>query len=413
MDDPFIYGLLLFTFFIFSLLNSAFNFINQLQLELDKSNKSYNSRILSFIQNNFSEFELSIKIGLYLNLISLISLIQIKLISGLSIAFLIIVLISITLIPVLISIPKTFGQYFSNNIIRFFSVYLIFIFIILSPITYLFIFLANTPVKIFLKKDIREEQKSDFNKDDLNELVSESQKYVSLDIETESEIKLFKNALDFSETKARDCMTPRTEIKAVELEDIVTDLELMFVDTRHSKILIYKDNIDNIIGFIKSKSLLKNSFVSKSQIKSIPFFPETMRANKLLGYFIRTGQNIAVIVDEFGGTSGVITIEDILEEIFGEIQDEHETIELYEKQLSENDFVFSGRLEIDHINEKYHLNIPESEEYETIAGYILSYTESLPQINARIYVGDFLITILKVTNTKLELLKLELQDRES
>ncbi len=411
MDDPFIYILLIAALLIFSLLNSAFNSINQLQLELDKQNEHYHSRFLSFIHNNFLEFHLSLKIAYVITLIFFIVIIQLYLTNFLStnIALLAIsiVVIGIIIIPGLIIFPMTIGEYFASKIINYSSLFLVVLFILLSPITYTLILLSNAPLRFFLKDKFISGKKSDFNRDDLNELVRDSEKHTTQDV-NDTEIKLFKNALEFSEIRLRDCMIPRTEIEAIELNDIHKDLQKTFIETGFSKIIIYKNTIDEIVGYIKSKSLLDKKDDLNHHIKAISIFPETMSANKLLRHFIRTGQNIAVIVDEFGGTSGIITIEDILEEIFGEIKDEHDTDDLYEKQLSETDYVFSGRLEIDYLNEKYTLDITESDEYETIAGYILYNTEKFPQVNDRILIDQFQFTILKVSNTKLDLIKLEI-----
>ena len=411
MDDPFIYILLIVALLVFSLLNSAFNSINQLQLELDKQNEHYHSRFLSFIHNNFLEFHLSLKIAYVITLIFFIVIIQLYLTNFLStnIALLAIsiVVIGIIIIPGLIIFPMTIGEYFASKIINYSSLFLVVLFILLSPITYTLILLSNAPLRFFLKDKFISGKKSDFNRDDLNELVRDSEKHTTQDV-NDTEIKLFKNALEFSEIRLRDCMIPRTEIEAIELNDIHKDLQKTFIETGFSKIIIYKNTIDEIVGYIKSKSLLDKKDDLNHHIKAISIFPETMSANKLLRHFIRTGQNIAVIVDEFGGTSGIITIEDILEEIFGEIKDEHDTDDLYEKQLSETDYVFSGRLEIDYLNEKYTLDITESDEYETIAGYILYNTEKFPQVNDRILIDQFQFTILKVSNTKLDLIKLEI-----
>lgn len=411
MDDPFIYILLIAALLVFSLLNSAFNSINQLQLELDKQNEHYHSRFLSFIHNNFLEFHLSLKIAYVITLIFFIVIIQLYLTNFLStnIALLAIsiVVIGIIIIPGLIIFPMTIGEYFASKIINYSSLFLVVLFILLSPITYTLILLSNAPLRFFLKDKFISGKKSDFNRDDLNELVRDSEKHTTQDV-NDTEIKLFKNALEFSEIRLRDCMIPRTEIEAIELNDIHKDLQKTFIETGFSKIIIYKNTIDEIVGYIKSKSLLDKKDDLNHHIKAISIFPETMSANKLLRHFIRTGQNIAVIVDEFGGTSGIITIEDILEEIFGEIKDEHDTDDLYEKQLSETDYVFSGRLEIDYLNEKYTLDITESDEYETIAGYILYNTEKFPQVNDRILIDQFQFTILKVSNTKLDLIKLEI-----
>ena len=412
MNDPFIYVLLVVSLFIFSLFNSAIDSINQLQLELDKKDDRYHSHILSFIHNNVLEFQLSFKVYYIITLVFLVTLI-LNLLSfiiplGYGLLILYTIVLGIFIIPGLIIIPTILGEYFANKIINYSSLFLVLLFILSAPITYFLIVLSNAPLKLFLKDQFKSEIKSDFNKDDLNELVEDSQKHTIPDENADSEIKLFKNALEFSEIRLRDCMIPRTEVEAIEINDINKELTKSFIETGFSKIIIYKNSIDEIVGYIKSKSLLNQKESADYHIKNISIFPETMKANKLLRHFIRNGQNIAVIVDEFGGTSGIITIEDILEEIFGEILDEHDTEDLYEKQLSESDFVLSGRLEIDYLNEKYKLSVTESDEYETIAGYILYNIEKIPQINDRILIDNFQFTILKVSNTKLDLVKLEI-----
>ncbi|MCB2197295.1 MAG: hemolysin family protein [Bacteroidetes bacterium] len=413
MDDPFLYGLLILLLLLFLILKSAFSAINPLQLEVDKKKHRYHFRILHFISQKIIEFSVVVNICYFITLALLIYFAKNDLyfISNVNtILYLIIFVVSIGLLvfPVISILPKTIGEYFSNNIINALAIPLIVIYILFFPIIKIILFLSNAPFKILYNEDITLDQKLHFNKDDLNKFVSDSEKHTSNNEDVDAEVKLFKNALEFSEIKIRECMIPRTEIVAVELNQVETEIREKFVTSGHSKVLVYRNSIENIIGYIKSKSLFYYDDNLKQNIKSISYFPESMPANKLLRYFIRSGHNIAVVVDEFGGTSGIITIEDILEEIFGEIQDEHDNEDLYEKKLTEHDYIFSGRIEIDYLNEKYNLKIPESEEYETIAGFILFHTESLPNINDQITIENFKIGILKVSNTRLELVKLEI-----
>lgn len=413
MDDPFLYGLLILLLLLFLILKSAFSAINPLQLEVDKKKHRYHFRILHFISQKIIEFSVVVNICYFITLALLIYFAKNDLyfISNVNtILYLIIFVVSIGLLvfPVISILPKTIGEYFSNNIINALAIPLIVIYILFFPIIKIILFLSNAPFKILYNEDITLDQKLHFNKDDLNKFVSDSEKHTSNNEDVDAEVKLFKNALEFSEIKIRECMIPRTEIVAVELSQVETEIREKFVTSGHSKVLVYRNSIENIIGYIKSKSLFYYEDNLKQNIKSISYFPESMPANKLLRYFIRSGHNIAVVVDEFGGTSGIITIEDILEEIFGEIQDEHDNEDLYEKKLTEHDYIFSGRIEIDYLNEKYNLKIPESEEYETIAGFILFHTESLPNINDQITIENFKIGILKVSNTRLELVKLEI-----
>ncbi|PLX22802.1 MAG: hypothetical protein C0597_01800 [Marinilabiliales bacterium] len=418
MDDPLIYGLLFFLLLLFLTLKSAFSYINQLQLELDKSKANYHSHILNFIGKRTTEFSITINTYLFIVLTALILSVKadfLVLFHSLSYPLfnlLFVVILGILIFPGLVIFPKTLGEYFSNEIINFSAIPLMIFYILLFPFTKL-ISLISITSQIIHKNNVKEELKTDFDRDDLNRLVFDSQKHIEDKEGINSEVKLFKNALEFSQVKIRECMIPRTEITAVELNEINQEVKSIFIETGYSKILVYKESIENIIGYMKSKSLFVSDSDYKNNIKDIKYFPESMPANKLLRYFIRTGQNIAVVVDEFGGTSGIVTIEDILEEIFGEIQDEHDTDDLFEKKLSEKDFVFAGRLEIDYINDKYHLNIPTNEEYETIAGFILYHTESLPKANDQIIIDPYNIRILKVSDTRLELLKLELTSNQT
>jgi CBS domain containing-hemolysin-like protein len=202
-------------------------------------------------------------------------------------------------------------------------------------------------------------------------------------------------------------MLPRTEIKALELNNSVDDLRQKFIETGFSKILIYKETIDNMVGYVTSKNLFKKIRTIGERLIDVPFVPETMSANRLLERFIKDKKSVAVVVDEFGGVSGMLTIEDIIEEIFGEIEDEHDTPELIERQMADGEFIFSGRLEIDYINEKYNLKIPESEDYETLAGYIFKHYESIPKPNEHIKIALFDFKILKVSKTKIDLVELK------
>lgn len=418
MNDPFLYGLLFFLTIFFSALKTAFNAISQLQLELDKEKDNYYSKVLQYISKNIWDFSLALVICY-----SIIFIIFIYFLNKEFTALLVqynfsktinywikVLIIGLVIIPLIEILPQTIGKIFANRLVNSMALIIFIIYILSYPITKLLAIISNLSIKILFNEKNKTVKRKRFGREDLNKLVFDSQTHELNKDDNNSEIKLFKNALEFSDIKLRECMIPRTEIVAIEINDPLKDLQNKFINTGLSKILIYRDTIDNIVGFIKSKDLftLKNNF--KEGIKNLPVFPESMQANKLLRYFIRTGQHIAVIVDEFGGTSGVITIEDILEEIFGEIKDEHDIDEPYEKMLNESTFIFSGRLEIDYINEKYNLNIPENDDYETIAGYILYHTENIPKTKDQILIDNFKFSILKVTNTRVELIKLEITE---
>jgi len=228
----------------------------------------------------------------------------------------------------------------------------------------------------------------------------------------EPEIKIFQNALEFSKLKVRDCMVPRNEIEAMEINSNLEDLRKKFVESGYSKILIYDDIIDNMVGYISSKELFKNPESIKSNLVSLSIVPESMQVNKLLESLIKERRSIALVVDEYGGTSGIVTLEDIMEEIFGEIEDEHDTQELIERQVNENEFILAGRLEIDYLNEEYNFNIPETEDYDTLAGFIIYHHENIPKLNTRVIVGNMHMRILKVSQTKIELVHVRLEQNE-
>jgi CBS domain containing-hemolysin-like protein len=248
-----------------------------------------------------------------------------------------------------------------------------------------------------------------FSRVDLDHLIQESIENQDDEQDLDTEVKIFQNALDFSSVKLRDCMVPRTEIVAIdESEASLEQLKKLFTDTGYSKILIYKNNIDFIIGYIHSSEMLRHPDSWSEHINSVPIVPETMQANKLMKLFNQQKKSFAVVVDEYGGTAGIVTLEDILEEIFGEIEDEHDRSELVAKKLENGEYVLSGRMEIDQVNELFDLQIPESDEYSTIAGYILSHYQSLPKIGELIKIHHFNFRILKVENNRIDLLKLHL-----
>jgi CBS domain containing-hemolysin-like protein len=248
-----------------------------------------------------------------------------------------------------------------------------------------------------------------FSKVDLDHFVNLSKQSKEESEPDHHDIRIFQNALDFSNVKIRECMVPRTEIEAIDSHSTVEQLKEKFVETRLSRILIYQDTIDNITGYFELKDIFKNPSEIRSMTRKLAIVPETMPANKLLKLFVEEKKNIALVVDEFGGTSGMVTIEDVLEEIVGDIEDEHDTIDLIERNTGYNEYLFSGRLEIDYLNEKYHLHLPEEDDYETLAGMILFYHGSIPGNNDVIRIGNFVIKVIRATTTRLELVNLKIE----
>lgn len=250
------------------------------------------------------------------------------------------------------------------------------------------------------------DQKPVFGRIDLEQYLEEHTTTSHSKESLENEIQIFQNALDFSKVKARECMIPRNEIVAMEINEDIDKLRNKFVETGFSKIVIYRENIDRIIGFTHSYELFKQPVDIKSILLPIALIPETMTANDILNLFIKERKSIALVVDEFGGTSGLLTVEDIIEEIFGEIEDEHDVVELVEEQISESVFVFSGRHEIDYLNEKYHLELPESDDYETLSGLIVHHCQNIPELRAKINIEAFSFEILEVEQTRIEKVQL-------
>ncbi|HEY9115501.1 MAG TPA: hemolysin family protein [Bacteroidales bacterium] len=323
--------------------------------------------------------------------------------------FILLLLITIiSTLVILISaefIPKVLFRINPNTTLKFFAVPIWLFFYLFYPINMLYIGLSELLLKYVFRFKLSSTQ-YEFSAIDLEEYVKE---YRSNDEEVEEinqEIQMIQNAMSFKFVKLRECKIPRTEIKAVEIDDDIDTLQSMFTKFGMSKIMVYEETIDNLIGYVHASELFDKPETIRQVTRKIEAYPETMTANTLLSYFIQNRKNVAVVVDEFGGTSGIVTMEDIIEEIFGEIQDEHDKDLAVEQQLSEKDYLFSTRLEIDYINEKYKLNIPESEEYGTLAGFIIHHHESIPHINEEILIEPFLFTVTKSHKNKLEEVKL-------
>ena len=405
---------LLFSAF-FSGMEIAFVAANKLRLELDKKQGLISSRILTVFSNYPGKYITTMLVG---NNVALVvyGMFMAKLLQPLILNFTnspFLILLIQTIISTLFILftaeflPKTLVRLNPNSTLKFFSFPVFIFFVLFFPITQFVNWLSSVIMKYIFKSKTNYNPKDiTFGKIDLSFLIAEAEE--SAETETsENDIKLFQNALDFSSVKLRDCMIPRPEIVAMEINSSIEDLRQKFIESGFSKILIFEETIDNLVGYITSKELFKNPKDIKSRLIAVSYFPETMAANKLLKRFIQEHKSLAVVVDEFGGIAGMLTIEDIIEEIFGEIEDEHDTIDFIEKQINDTEYLFSGRLEIDYLNEKYKLQLPESDEYDTIAGLIFFHNESIPLTNDQIIIDNFEIKILKVSKTRIELVQLK------
>ncbi len=308
-------------------------------------------------------------------------------------------------------LPKTIFRINPNKALNLFCIPVWILYYLLRPIVFVTIGLSNLILRVVLKAEIKED-KPVFGKVDLDNYLQQILDQSKPDEDLDSEVQIFQNALGFSDVKARECMVPRTEIVAIEINTKISDLKSKFIETGLSKILVYKENIDNIIGYTQSFDLFKKPEAVKNIVIPISIVPETIRANETLDIFINKKKGIAVVVDEFGGTSGMITLEDLVEEIFGEIEDEHDKEVHREQELENGKFKFSARLEIDYLNEKYKLGIPDSDEYETLAGFIINNYESIPKKGEAIVIKNFKFEVLSVSQNRIDEVVLTLTEQE-
>jgi CBS domain containing-hemolysin-like protein len=305
-------------------------------------------------------------------------------------------------------LPKTIFKSNPNGLLTFFALPAYLCYILLWPISRFSTFLSRGLLRLVGVKIPKATEGKEFTKVDLDYLVQSSIDNAKNDAEIEDEVELFHNALDFADTKVRDCMVPRTEIDAIDVEDCtVEQLRNMFVESGHSKMIVYRGDIDHIIGYIHSSELFKRFTHIAKHVQQMPFVPETMAARKLMHIFLQQKKSLAVVVDEFGGTSGIVSLEDIVEEITGDIEDEHDNQKYVAKQLADGDYMLSARLEIEKVNELFGLELPESDDYMTVGGLILHEYQSFPKLNEVVQIGRFQFKIVKNTMTKIELVRLK------
>ena len=403
----------------FSGMEIAFVSANKLRLELDKKQHSFNSTILRIFTRNPGQYIATMLVG---NNVALV-------IYGVAFAKLLepflfrllhsdgAVLFFQTVTSTLLILftgeffPKALFRINPNMVLRLFAVPLVFFYYLFYPVAKLTMVISRVLLNGVLRASInKEEEKIVFSRVDLDHFVNEpDNNQEQTEKEIDNEVKLFRNALDFSKVKLREIMIPRPEMVAMNISSGMEELRQKFIETGYSRILFYQENIDNIIGYVHHSAIFTNPEAIRPNLRKVLIVPETMPASKLLKKFIQQHRSIAIVVDEFGGTSGLVTSEDIMEEIFGEIEDEHDTIDLVERKVSDNEFIFSARIELDALNEKYNLGFPVNENYETLAGYILFYHESIPKINTIIKIDKFRFKILKASNTRIELVNLEIE----
>ncbi len=399
----------------FSGMEIAFVSANKFRFEIERNTNNINHRFLSIFFDNPKQFISTMLVGnnIALVIFSLHMAIVLEpfifsLTNSQSLTLVLQTIISTLIILITAEyLPKALFRLNANFWLNVFSVPLLMCYLTLYPIAIITSYLSKEVIKLWGNGSIEED--TDFGRADISHFIEEN--YENTENESHksintNDVKLFQNALDFSKVKLRECIVPRTEIIAIEMNESLENLMQKFIETGYSKILVYEESIDNIIGYIHSFDVFQSPKDLKSHIRPISIVPESMTANKLMESFMQQKKSIAVVVDEFGGTAGIVTLEDIMEEIFGEIEDEHDHTAHISKKISENEYMVSARLEIDFVNEEFNLDLPESDEYETIAGLILNHFGSVPKINEEIEIGKFNFKIINAIPTKIELVKL-------
>ncbi len=402
----------------FSGMEIAFVASNKLRIELDRKQGVFGSEIIKLFTDNPGQYIATMLIGNNISLV-IYGLVFTNLLGPVLKPFIasdLVILIVNTILSTAIILfvaeffPKTIFVISPNFFLKFLSIPTLFFFFLFYPVSKLTLGASNLFIKLFfrIKPGEKKQENIIFSRIDLDHFVSLSKRNKEESEAEQHDFRIFQNALDFSSVKLRECMIPRTEIEAVDCDTSIDKLKEKFIDTRLSRILVYQESIDNIIGYFELKDIFKNPKDVRSLIRKLAIVPETMPANKLLKLFVDEKRNIALVVDEFGGTSGMVTIEDVLEEIVGDIEDEHDTYDLIEKVVGPNEYILSGRIEIDYLNEKYHLKLPEEDDYETLAGMVLFYHGSIPGNNDVIRIGKIVIKVLRATTTRLELVDLKI-----
>ena len=401
----------------FSGMEIAFVSSNRMLAEMDKDKQGFSSRLLQNFYHHPNNFVSTMLVGNNIALvvygILIAQLFDNTIFKGMDAAFTVPADTILSTLIVLFTgefLPKTLFKSNPNRLLTIFAIPAYLCYVVLWPISRFSTMLSRIILRIFGFKVEKEKNDDAFTKVDLDYLVQTSIDNAENEDDIDEEVKIFQNALDFADTKVRDCMVPRTEIKAVEDNCSLDDLMTVFVDSGKSKIIVYHEDIDHITGYIHSAEMFREPEKWLENIQQMPFVPETMTARKLMQMFLQQKKSLAVVVDEFGGTSGIVSLEDIVEEIFGEIEDEHDSSNLVAKRLSDGEYMLSGRLEIDAINEKFDLDLPESEDYMTLGGLILHYYQSFPKLNEVVKIGRFEFRIIKNTMTKIELVRLKVDE---
>lgn len=416
MMDTFIYLLITMVFSaFFSGMEITFVSVDKLRFEMERK-PGVTSRILTYFfrdPNNFiSTMLVGNNVALVIYGILMAQIIEKNLLVNVISNQFVMVLVQtvISTLVILVTgefLPKTLFKINPNLMLRICAVPLFICYVVLFPISKFASGVSCFFLRLFGMKINKEDSNKAFGKVDLDYFIQSSIDNADSEEDLDTEVKIFQNALDFSNIKIRDCIVPRTEVVAVDVTASLGELKTLFVESGISKVIVYDGNIDNVVGYIHSSEMFRNPSDWKNHVKEIPIVPETMAAHKLMKLFMQQKKTIAVVVDEFGGTSGIVSLEDLVEEIFGDIEDEHDNTSYVCKQIAEHEYVLSARLEIEKVNEVFGLDLPESDDYLTVGGLILNRFQSFPKLHEVITVGNYQFKIVKVTATKIELVRLK------
>ena len=404
----------------FSGMEIAFVSANKLHIELEKKREGFIPKILNKITQKSSKFITTMLVGNNISLVVysyymgefLVDILPLKSYNDFSILLIQTIISTIVILITAEFLPKTIFRIYANEVLKLFAIPAFLFYILFHFFSEFITFISDFFLRVFFKTNA-DEQQTEFSKEELGNYISEQLETGNDNDEVDSEIQIFQNALDFHDVKAREVMVPRTEIVAVELHEKVTNLKNIFIDTGLSKVLVYKTSLDDVIGYVNAFELFKKPKTIKSILLPVEIVPESMMINDVLNSLMKKRKSVAIVVDEYGGTSGMITVEDIVEELFGEIEDEHDSQEFLEKKISENEFNFSARLEVDYLNEEYDLNIPKSEAYETLGGFIIEHLESIPKENEVVDIECFEIRVIQMSSAKIEEVSLKIINEDA
>jgi len=403
----------------FSGMEIAFVSANKMHIELEKKREGFIARILSKITQKSSKFITTMLVGNNISLVIYsyymgkfsLRMLPLNSINDFSVLLIQTIISTIVILVTAEFLPKAIFRIYANEALKVFAIPAYIFYYLFHFFSEFISIISDFFLRVFFKTNADEEQ-TEFSKEELGNYINEQLETGNLHDEMDSEIQIFQNALEFQKVKAREVMVPRTEIESVEIHETVANLKNVFIETGFSKILVYKSSLDDVVGYVNAFELFKKPKTIKSILLPLELVPESMMINDILNTLMKKRKSVAVVVDEYGGTSGMITVEDIVEELFGEIEDEHDSQEFLEEIISESEFNFSARLEVDHLNEEYNLGIDKSEAYETLGGFIIEHFENIPEEKETIEIDNFEFKILKMSGAKIDEVSLKIINLE-